>query len=443
MAVGPQPVKRWAATPAHCAPAPALYLLAMFKSILQFRLSRIWGEIWSRITTTSVGALILVLLTPLVAPLVPDGLVGRIDEESLMTVLSIITNSMLIVATFSLSAMVSAHLFAAGNITPRAHRMLRADGLIHSVLATYIGSFVFALTAIFVIKAQFFGPSEFVVLYLICGLVIAAVVAATIRWVYRLSALGTVDTTTEAIEKVTVTAMRERMERPFMGGLKRPPGAKADTTRSMIAEGNLYCQYVDMPGLNEIAEEIDTTITLFVVPGQWTMIGDPLVQFDGPLPSDDVIDRVRKAVICAEKRTYRHDPLFGIEVLTEAAQRALSPAVNDPATAVSVLRKQTRILAEWREEIVMDDPPHPRVRVPALSPDSLLKVAFDRIARDGAAFYEVQHPLQKTLAWLARNDAEEMRTAATEASQRALSWSDRGLTLEAERDALRTEAVAA
>jgi len=46
---------------------------------------------------------------------------------------------------------------------------------------------------------------------------------------------------------------------------------------------------------------------------------------------------VVKALTVGEERTFEQDPLFAIRVLADIALRALSPAVNDPTTAVQAL----------------------------------------------------------------------------------------------------------
>ena len=46
---------------------------------------------------------------------------------------------------------------------------------------------------------------------------------------------------------------------------------------------------------------------------------------------------VLRGLVTGTERTFDQDPLFAFRLLADIAMRALSPAVNDPATAVQVL----------------------------------------------------------------------------------------------------------
>ncbi len=57
-------------------------------------------------------------------------------------------------------------------------------------------------------------------------------------------------------------------------------------------------------------------------------------------------DGLRRAALLAEERTITQDPAFAIRALVDIALRALSPAVNDPTTAVHVLDGIEELLVE-------------------------------------------------------------------------------------------------
>ena len=46
---------------------------------------------------------------------------------------------------------------------------------------------------------------------------------------------------------------------------------------------------------------------------------------------------VLRAIVPGRERTFDQDPLLAFRLLADIALRALSPAINDPATAVQVL----------------------------------------------------------------------------------------------------------
>jgi uncharacterized membrane protein len=70
--------------------------------------------------------------------------------------------------------------------------------------------------------------------------------------------------------------------------------------------------------------------------GAYVPQGAPLFRVWGAADGLDVAE-LRRGVIIAEERTITQDPAFAIRAVVDIALRALSPAVNDPTTAVQGL----------------------------------------------------------------------------------------------------------
>lgn len=101
----------------------------------------------------------------------------------------------------------------------------------------------------------------------------------------------------------------------------------------------------------------------------------------------------------ANTRAFDHDPRFGLVMLSELASRALSPAVNDPVTAIAVLEAGTRVLAVMlRHDPVQSDAVPPGLAIPPFAFPDLIEDLYRPIARDGAGTIEVGIRLQKSLA---------------------------------------------
>jgi uncharacterized membrane protein len=143
--------------------------------------------------------------------------------------------------------------------------------------------------------------------------------------------------------------------------------------------------------------------------------------------TEDLAEEIRECLEIAPLRSYEQDPRFGILALSEIASRALSPAVNDPGTAIDVLSRHLRNLTQWRNSD--DKPLFDRLYLPGLSLDDLMGDAFGPIARDGAGIVEVQIRLQKTLLALVAIDSVMFAHAAKVQSQRALLLAQKALTL--------------
>ncbi|PWJ10939.1 DUF2254 domain-containing protein [Jannaschia seohaensis] len=413
----------------------------MFLSTGLFKLREIARMIWVRIALISALALMAATIAPLVSPWLPPGMRDRIDEAAVSDLLSVLSGSMLAVATFSLSVMVAAHHYAASQVTPRSHRLLRDDTRTQSALATFIGAFVYALVAISVINAGLFDGRDYVVLYGVTILVIALVTVALVRWVQQLSDLGSVERTTDRVEEAAREAMTHRMEAPWLGG--HPAGEVPEYAIPIPAAQHGWVTHIDLPRLSALAEEAGAEIHLEGVPGARMQPGRPLMHVAVDRLSVSRQNAMAGTIMVESRRSFAQDPAFGIEVMSEIAQRALSPGLNDPRTATDVVARQLRLLALWPGRTTPEEPPRfPRLYVPPLKAAALIREAFDHIARDGAHLLEVQLAVQEALAVLAKHPSREMAEAARKLSARALKRSDKALEISEDRRRVRKAAPA-
>jgi uncharacterized membrane protein len=126
--------------------------------------------------------------------------------------------------------------------------------------------------------------------------------------------------------------------------------------------------------------------------------------------------QARHAFVIGHQRSFDQDPRFGLTVLSEVAQRALSPAVNDPGTAIQVLTVLTRLILRLRPGFEPDDagrpPERPHLTLVGLDEGDFIRDGFDPIARDGAGVAEVGIQLQHRLAGIARCSHLRLATAA-------------------------------
>jgi uncharacterized membrane protein len=175
-----------------------------------------------------------------------------------------------------------------------------------------------------------------------------------------------------------------------------------------------------------VAEDANAVVTLTVLPGTPIDPTRPLAWTTAEIDEEQA-SRIRQAFTVADDRAFDQDPRFGLVVLSEIASRALSPAVNDPGTAIAVLESGTRVLAAMlRLDPSSTESLPVRVNVPLFNFPDLIDDLFRPIARDGAAIIEVGIRLQKSLAAVAaispeaRHDCRLMAAGALGRSREAL-----------------------
>jgi uncharacterized membrane protein len=158
-------------------------------------------------------------------------------------------------------------------------------------------------------------------------------------------------------------------------------------------------QAFDEPGAVGLAGGSGTEIRFIPAVGDFLVTGAKLAAGTGPSPDPA---KLRGLVRVGQLRTLEQDPAYGIRLLVDIALRALSPAINDPTSAVQALdqlddaleRLVRRSLGDGR---LLDDAGRVLVRFPAPQWDEFLALAVDEIIVDGAGSIQVTRRLRALL----------------------------------------------
>ncbi len=411
----------------------------------QWLLRQLNRKLWFRASLFSALAVATALVAIALKPYIPADISAKVGADAVDHILGIIATSMLAVTIFSLSTMVSAYIAANSNVTPRSIRLLDEDATAHNALGTFIGAFLFSLVGIIALSTGSYGVQGRLVLFVVTLAVIVFVVATLLRWIDHVSTLGQVAETSERIEKATSAAMCTRHECPYLGGspLLDPAREIPVDAAPLFAKRIGYVQHIDMDALSDLATaQPDAHIYLAALPGTFVDPSRPLGWARG-LTEEAMQDDMRSAFTVGHLRSFDQDPRFGASVLSEIASRALSPAINDPGTAIDILGRGVRVLAIWStpRDVADDEVRYPRVHAPGIDVADLFDDLFTPIARDGAAMVEVGIRLQKSLRALARIGDAHFVASAKRHSALALERAMAGLTIESDKQVLRALAA--
>ena len=406
-------------------------------SRLRWILSRLRRTLWIRVSLYALLGVAAAVAATL-ANWLPWPLPIDISAEAIDSLLNVIASSMLAVTTFSVTALTSAYGSATSNATPRATRLLTEDDFIQSVLATFIGSFLFSIVGLVTLRVSVYGPQGRALLFVTTVLVIILIVLALLRWIHQLTKLGRVGDTIDRLEDATLRSMKARLDLPFLGGRPLPDDAPGGP--AILSDQVGYVQFIDTATLSSLCEDRGIHLDIRVLPGTFLYHGSPLAVVQGEPPGEDLAREVRGAFTVANVRSFDQDPRFGVIALSEVALRALSPAVNDPGTAIDVIGRQVRLLTLWSEgwhKAELHKAEYPRLRVPPLRYDDICDDAFHLIARDAAGQIDVLIRLVKALDALRRIGPEAARQAADRQLRLACDRGLAGLPADHDRDRLR------
>ena len=106
---------------------------------------------------------------------------------------------------------------------------------------------------------------------------------------------------------------------------------------TVTVESSEYLQAVDHDGLADWAAREQRRICLRVRPGDYVPPGLPVADID--VPHSDAEATLSRALTFGKQPTALQDLEYTVRQLSEVAVRALSPGINDPFTAGSVLER--------------------------------------------------------------------------------------------------------
>lgn len=378
----------------------------------RFFITRLRERIWVKPLMISILSILAAFLSGLADSLNLSG-VPEISKESIETLLEVLSASMLVIAVFALGAMLSAYASASSAATPRAFAVIISDDVSQNALSTFIGAFIFGIIALIALQNGYYGITGRFALFLLTVGVFGAVVLGFVRWADRIARLGRLGTIVDKIEASAAKALRARARSPTLGAR---PATRPPTGLQVHARKIGYVQHIDVARLQRIAERHQCQITVAAVPGTFAAPGQVLAFVDDTSESTTDLASCREAIIetfvIDGDRTFHEDPRFGLVVLAETALRALSPAVNDPGTAIDIIGTLVRLFAIWADTDEKANIEFDRITIPELAIEDMFDDAFSTIARDGAGMLEVIICLLKGLEALSSLGDEAMRSTA-------------------------------
>lgn len=410
---------------------------------IRFLMNQFRERLWVKPLVTLLLSISAVFIASLAdnTKLVQNVLV--LEAESLEALLSIMASSMLVIATFAVASMVSAYASASNTATPRSFPLIIADDVSQHALSTFVGAFIFSVVALIATKNGYFGAAGLFILFLLTLSIFGIVVLAFIRWVDRIARLGRLGTVIDKVEKATADALKRRRDAPTLHG--KAVECAEPFGQAVFPTSAGYVQHVNVRALQSWAEEAQGRVMVAALPGTFVAPGIPLayVSSDTEDEAEIGVEKVARSFLIGHDRLFDDDPRFGLVVLSEIADRALSPAVNDPGTAIEIVGALVRLFILWSEPATAEDggePRYDRVEVPEISVRDMFDDAFTPIARDGAGAVEVAVKLQKALRSLAFVGDGPMNEAAMHHSRLALARAEKALEMPEDLAAVREAA---
>ncbi|GAA1795773.1 DUF2254 domain-containing protein [Nocardioides hankookensis] len=404
-------------------------------------------RLWPLPTIAVLCALALGLGLPEVDSVIDDDLPSRVtawlfggDADAARSLLGAIASSMITVTALTFSLTVVTLQLASSQFSPRLLRTFTRDQFVQVTLALFLATFTYALTVLRAVR----GSDE------VGDVELVPQVAVTVAFVLAVaSVLGLVLFLAHLTEQIRVETMLRNVHREAMSTMntvldeRAPAGERRDErgdrgtvptppagSEELLATDDGFLTWVDERGLLDVAVDEGVTLSLEAHPGVflvrgtrlgrvWSTTGSPLSVEAG----ERIRARAGDCVHLGFERTSTQDVGYGLRQLTDVANKALSPGINDPTTAIHALGHISSFLCALSDRDLgpglmrdADD----RVRVVLHRPDlaSYVDLGVSQPRRYGAQDPQVLQKLHQVLLDLSSRADPDQRPVVRDELER-------------------------
>jgi uncharacterized membrane protein len=333
------------------------------------------------------------------------------------TLLSAVVGATAALTGFVVTVSVLVVQMATQTFSARYMRLWYRDGLLKATLAVIVGTLTFSFALLRRVSTDFVPNLGVTVagVFLLAGILLFLLFLD--RFVHRLRPV--------AVAALVARAGRRALED---SPATTTPVAAVDVPEGppalrVTAETAGAIQAINAEGLVRWARSHDCVLVLRQAVGDFVPSGRVLMDVYGTV--DAKAERqLRDLVSFGVERTIDQDAGFAVRIMVDIANKALSPAVNDPTTAVQVLDHLEELLRvigttslERRGEL-RDDAGRLRVIVPSQRWEDFLSLAVTEIREYGAKSIQVMRRLRTLLEGLHDEVLEDYRPAVKEEMRR-------------------------
>jgi len=350
------------------------------------------------------------------------------DPGVAQVILSSIATSIMTVVSIVFAILLMTLTLASTQFSPRILVSFVRDRTTQWTLGVFLGTFSYCMAAL---PAARMLPHPFVPAATVAGAMLLALgcVAWLIYFIHHVSQSISVNHIVDRIAGETERVIDQYMVHPSTPfRLEVDESTPSEPGAAVLSRQSGYIRYVDIDRLTVLAREYGIWVRLERRVGHFVPAGVPIIRVSKPdRVSPDREASLLGAIDMGPTRTMQQDVEFGIIQIVDIALRAISPAINDPSTAISCIDQLSRIIICWlgREppKLRYFAPPHVlRLVVPWITFQGLIDTAFDQIRHYAVADVAVSLRLIRALHDIAAaTQRGEQQSVLVELSQRVLA----------------------
>jgi uncharacterized membrane protein len=363
-----------------------------------------WG-IWGIPALYAAAAMAAGLTFPRFENRIFPGLVSQLSSPTVIAICSAVASGMIALTGIVFSLTFVMVQFSATAYSPRLVLWMARDPVMSHALGIFTATFIYAIAARTGIDLGVPGQVPFFSPWLVGVLLLASVVMfiALIQRIGLLQVDRMLIFTGDQGRKVITTTYPSLT---LMAAAARPEVHRAlSRIQTLIHHGPpRTVQAVDIAALVNLARTSGGVIEVAVAVGDTVVELTPLLHVSGARTRIDE-RRLRNGIELGGQRTFEQDPKYAIRLLVDIAIKALSPAINDPTTAVQALDQIQDLLLRLGSRqleigVFRDSEGELRLVVPFPEWDELLRLSFDEIRSCGATSTQVMRRMNALVAEL-------------------------------------------
>lgn len=362
-------------------------------------------------------------------------------------VLSAIAGSLVTVIGTVFSITIVALQLASSQFTPRVLRQFTSDRINQTVLAVFIGTFVYALLVLRSVRdSTDVGPGFVPVLGVTVAIILAlACMGLLILFIHHMAQQTQVSyilarASSDALDLIDTYFREEVRVAPDLTRRDYAQGEGQD----VLSASSGYLQHYDHAYLLGAARDHDLTIRLLAPMGAFLNTRQPVARIwssNGDRTRlDEAGDHVRQAFVTGPERTMTADVPLGVRQIVDIAIKGLSPGINDPTTATQALDRVSEVLSragalKSPERILYVDD-RPAVFLPSIGFEELTGIAFTQVRHYGKSDVVLMLHLANTIERVSSLVDENHHEVLIRHLVMVRAAGKQGLELGPERDAL-------
>jgi uncharacterized membrane protein len=325
--------------------------------------------------------------TPTLMAWVPTTLFpSRDDPQVAQAILSVIATSIMTVVSIVFAILLMTLTLASMQFSPRILISFVRDRGTQWTLGIFLGTFSYCVAALPAARSI---PHPFAPVVTVAGAMLLALICVgwLLFFIHHISQSISVNHIVDRIARETEQVIDTLMPHPS-GPHYRPATATFvpdEPEFPILNEVSGYIRFIDTGRLVHFARMHHLRVRVTRPVGHFVPAGIPLLMISrrSRLDREGAVE-LTGAFDIGPMRTLQQDVEFGVIQIVDIALRAISPAVNDPSTAISCIDQLTRVLICWVSRLppdtLMFNPPHVlRVVLPWIDLEGLLNTAIEQI----------------------------------------------------------------